>query len=58
MILNEPSDLRLANSHVQEPAINGGQYCIYAHTLRKPNKLNMKIEKFRNVTTIRFSDCL
>ena len=33
MILNEPSDLRWVNSHVLEPAINGGQYCIYARAV-------------------------
>ena len=33
MILNEPSHLRLENSHVQEPEIKGGQYCIYARAV-------------------------
>lgn len=33
MILNEPIHLRLANSHAQEPAIKGGQYCIYARAV-------------------------
>ena len=33
MILNEPSDLRLGNTQVQEHAIKGGQYCIYARAV-------------------------
>ncbi len=33
MILNEPSRLRWVNSHVQEPAVKGGQSCIYARAV-------------------------
>ena len=33
MILNEPSHLRLVNSHVQEPTIKRGQICIYARAV-------------------------
>ena len=33
MILNEPSDLRLGNTQVQEPKIKGCQYCIYVRAV-------------------------
>ena len=48
MILNEPSHLSLENSHVQEPEIKGGQYCIYARAVIHTHNVMAGASRYAN----------